>query len=109
MTGGATGNSSISVNLDTSEVYDSDLGSWVTSGAKLPQPMSGLRATNIDGRVLIFGNISLYYTTFTQIIIAGGQGWIYDDQNHYYDDILEFNPVENALVPLGPLMRNDIA
>ena len=57
--GGASGDSSIGVNLDTSEVYDSDLGSWVTSGAKLPQPMNMLRATNIDGRVLIFGNISL--------------------------------------------------
>ena len=69
MTGGATGNSSISVNLDTSEVFDSDLGSWVTSGAKLPKPMSMLTATNIDGRVLIFGNIFLalhYFTITTQ-------------------------------------------
>ena len=57
--GGASGDSSIGVNLDTSELYDSDLGSWATSGAKLPQPKSMLTATNIDGRVLIFGNISL--------------------------------------------------
>ena len=42
--------------LESTEVLDSILGSWATSGAKLPQSMSGLRATNIDGRVLIFGN-----------------------------------------------------
>ena len=41
----------------------------------------------------------------TKIIIAGVQGWIYDDQNLYYDDILEFNPVENALVPLGHMTQ----
>ena len=41
---------------DSTEVFDNALGSWVTSGA-LPRPMYGLRATNIDGRVLIFGNI----------------------------------------------------
>ena len=38
-------------------MYDSDLGRWATSEAKLPHPTSALRATNIDGRVLIFGNI----------------------------------------------------
>ena len=41
----------------TTEVYDSELESWAFSGAKLPQPMNGVKATNIDGRVLIFGNI----------------------------------------------------
>ena len=58
MIGGTGGQSNI-IDLDTSEVYDSDLGRWATSGAKLPQPKSMLTATNIDGRVLIFGNISL--------------------------------------------------
>ena len=70
MTGGASGDSSKTVvNLDTSEVYDSDLGSWASSGAKLPQPMNMLKATNIDGCVLIFGNITLalhFYTIITQ-------------------------------------------
>ena len=42
--------------IDTTEVYDSNLDSWVTSEAKLPRPWYGLKATTIDGRVLIFGN-----------------------------------------------------
>ena len=42
--------------LDTTEIYDTNLRKWAISGAKLPRPMKGLRATNIDGRVLIFGN-----------------------------------------------------
>ena len=43
------------VFLET-EIFDADVGSWVTSPAKLPRPMEGLRAVNIDDRVLIFGN-----------------------------------------------------
>ena len=50
--GGHTG----SEYLDITETLDTDASSWVTSGAKLPRPMNGLRAANIDGRVLIFGN-----------------------------------------------------
>ena len=46
--------------IDNTEVYDSDMGSWVISGAKLPQSMNGVKATNIDGRVVIFGNILHY-------------------------------------------------
>ena len=42
--------------LDTTETYDPLLGSWAASGAKLPRPMSYLRAVNINDRVLIFGN-----------------------------------------------------
>ena len=42
--------------LDSTELFDPTLGSWTTSGAKLPQPMSGLRAVNINDHVLIFGN-----------------------------------------------------
>ena len=37
------------------------------------------------------------------MIIAGGQ--YYDDQSHYYDDILEFNPLKNTLVPLGHMTQ----
>ena len=49
---------------DNTEVYDINLGSWVTSGAKLPRPMAALRATNIDGRVMIFGNCILVITCY---------------------------------------------
>ena len=47
-------------NLDTTETLDTDAGSWVTSGSKLPRPMQGLRAVNIEDLVLIFGNYTLF-------------------------------------------------
>ena len=56
--GGYTG----SDELDSTETLDNDASSWVTSGAKLPRPMKGLRAANIDDRVLIFGMNSLFIT-----------------------------------------------
>ena len=42
--------------LESTEVYDPSVGSWVVAGAKLPRPMCCLRAINIDDRVLMFGN-----------------------------------------------------
>ena len=42
--------------LDSIETLDINLGRWATSGSTLPRLMTGLRAANIDGRVLIFGN-----------------------------------------------------
>ena len=51
--------------LDSTEVYDPSVGTWVEAGAKLPRPMYGLRATNIDDRVLIFGIFFLLYRTKT--------------------------------------------
>ena len=56
--GGTTG----SDNLDSIETLGSEGSSWVTSGAKLPKPMEGLRAANIDDRVLIFGDYTLFIT-----------------------------------------------
>ena len=47
-------------NLDTTETLDTDASSWVTSASKLPRPMQGLRAVNIEDRVLIFGNYTLF-------------------------------------------------
>ena len=41
--------------LDSTELYDPSVGSWVVAGAKLPRPMSNVKAINIDDRVLIFG------------------------------------------------------
>ena len=54
--------------LDSTEVYYPGVGSWITIGAKLPTPMSDLRAVNIDDRVLIFG--TFYYTTRSSGAIA---------------------------------------
>ena len=41
--------------LESTELYDPSVGSWVVAGAKLPRPMSNVKAINIDDRVLIFG------------------------------------------------------
>ena len=41
--------------LDSTEIFDPVLGSWAV-GAKLPQPIYGLQALNINDHVLIFGN-----------------------------------------------------
>ena len=48
--------------LKSMETLATDASSWVTTGAKLPRPMDGLRAVNIDDRVLIFGINSLFIT-----------------------------------------------
>ena len=40
---------------DSTEIYNIGIGSWNIAEAKLPRPMDGLRATNIDDMVLIFG------------------------------------------------------
>ena len=53
MTGGANGD----YLLDSTELYDPSVGSWVTTGANLPRPMIDMRAINIDDRVLIFGKV----------------------------------------------------
>ena len=46
--------------LESTEVYDPSVGSWVVAGAKLPRPMSGQRAINILNKVLIFGNVTFF-------------------------------------------------
>ena len=102
MTGGYTG----SDFLDSTETFDRNLGSWVASGAKLPRPMYGLRAANINGRVLVFGK-TMSYSSYTRhhrnIIIAGGK----DDEpfNDDYDGILEYDPEEDSMVPVGRMTQ----
>ncbi len=41
--------------LDSTEIFDPSLRSWRAKAA-LPSPREGLKATNIDNRVLLFGN-----------------------------------------------------
>ena len=48
------GRDSIHIQLDSTEIYDPDIGSWRT-GAALPRTMIYHEAVNIDNRVLIFG------------------------------------------------------
>ena len=45
--------------LDSTEVLDLMKGRWLPSGAKLPHLMTQLGAVNIDGRVLIFGKMTI--------------------------------------------------
>ena len=45
--------------LDSTELFDLDLGGWIT-GAALPNPMRYLRAATIDNRVYIFGIDIIY-------------------------------------------------
>ena len=49
VTGGLNGS-----YLDSTEVFDPSVGSWI-AGARLPRPMSNLRAAYIADQVLIFG------------------------------------------------------
>ena len=68
--------------------------------------MSGLKATNIKARVLLFGNgnreINHNTTDLTQdILIAGGEYYI--GGSTYYDDILEYDPEEDSLVTVGQM------
>ena len=40
--------------LDSTEIYDPDVGSW-SAGAALPSPMQDMRAASLGNRVLVFG------------------------------------------------------
>ena len=41
--------------LDSTELYDPSLGRWAVAGSRLPGARYGLRAANIDDRILLFG------------------------------------------------------
>ena len=41
--------------LRSTELYDPYSSAWVRSRARLPEPLYGLKGTNIDNRVLILG------------------------------------------------------
>ena len=58
-----TGGYTESGYTDTTETFTSGEGAWSLAGAKLPQPMRGLRAATIDDRVLIFGNYIFFHHT----------------------------------------------
>ena len=42
---------------DSTETFDPLVGTWTASGAKLAQPMGGLKAETIKGRLFVFGII----------------------------------------------------
>ena len=101
--GGLNGFFDDTIVLDSSEVFSS-AGVWYY-GANLPQPMYGLRATNIDSRVLIFGIESFGNSNASWIclMIVGGSYFV-----HYYDTILEYiqyNVEEDAIVTVGQMLE----
>ena len=62
--------------------------------------MKGLRAANIEDRILIFGNFT--QTRYHRNIIIVGGGGIGTD---IYDDILEYNPNEDAIQFVGNMIQ----
>ena len=52
------------VRLDSTETFDPLSGSWTASGAKLPRPVSGIRAEIIHDSVLLFGNYQFLSSPF---------------------------------------------
>ena len=83
--------------LDSTELYDSVAGTWTTAGAKLPSPLNGLRATNINNKVLIFGiNISFVIQRYNQgLIIVGGYA------GGSRDTILEYDMEQDTMQEIG--------
>ena len=49
--------------IDSTEIFDPEVGNW-RAGANLPSGRYAPRATNIGGRVLIFGINILYLLTY---------------------------------------------
>ncbi len=61
VTGGYDGGTD---NLDSTEIFDPLVGTWTTSGAKLPRPMRGIRAES----TLLFGNYQFVDSPFITIL-----------------------------------------
>ena len=106
----------------TTETFDPSVGSWVISGAILPRPLYEARAANINGRLLIFGNdnpksLSLFQVPTliypnTKHIVKSHLYLFYfagsaDDDNDFltYDDILEYDPEEDIIIPVGHMIQ----
>ncbi len=53
--------------LDSTEIFDPELGNW-RAGAALPSKRNSPRAANIDGRVLIFGINILFIKICIRIV-----------------------------------------
>ena len=57
--------------LDSTELYDPQGRSWELVAAKLPLGIMGLRATNIDERLLFFGKSqNLHPLTLVLVLLA---------------------------------------
>ena len=55
--------------FDSTETFDPLVGTWATSGAKLPRPMAGARGIIINDRLLIFGIITYFLVLLPGLIL----------------------------------------
>ena len=88
--------------LDSTEIYDPDLGTWKTGGP-LPSPRRYLRATSIGNRLLFFGKI--YYQKMfrkgkSNKIIKGGAFGVEDN-----DTILEYNVSDDSFTKIATMAQ----
>ena len=93
--------------LDTTELFDPSVGSWIV-GARLPRPMSNLRAAYIADQVLIFGEGYLFYSYFYKdsyrIIIFSG-GYFYAGSDNYLDTILQYNSAGDEFTEVDTMLE----
>ena len=61
-----------SVFLDSTEIFSYRDNVWNTLAEKLPSKISGVRATTINNRILIFGNYDHFCIVMFLIIIQVG-------------------------------------
>ena len=98
--------------LDSTETFDPLVGTWTASGAKLAQPMDGLNAETIHGRLFVFGinnDFTCNSWNIEHIIIAGGWYCFDDDALNFScsskDDILEYDPEEDTFTNVGHMTQ----
>ena len=84
--------------LDSTEIFESITERWRLVD-KLPMPMYGLRASTIDGRVLIFGKI------WTLILFGGALISTLGGSCHgEFDTILEYSVTEEIFIHLSGML-----
>ena len=50
-----TGGYNLIGDIDSTELFDSTVGAWRLIEGRLPMPMSSMKATAVNNRVLLFG------------------------------------------------------
>ena len=97
------------VYLSSTELLVETSSTWTFSG-QLPTPRAGLRGANIDGRILMTGNMRrlllsenclalLYMKLLTKC--SGG----YNGDYYYLDEIVEFSPTSGEWTVLDNMME----
>ena len=90
--------------IDSTEIYDPDFGRW-TGGAALPSKRGALGATNIDGRVLLFGiNILSRMVTKGQFFILTG-GKPLTKGGGSFNAILEYDVTADSFTEIGTMTQ----